>query len=378
MAVGLMAPATGTVRPEIAAEGEPETIFRWRSDRCAHSHIPDAPARAFRDAAGSVRLIAAHQINRSMVGPDLRRQRVDCSIIFRGANNSDPVALDDMVWLTAFFTRDGRRVISLGHAEFHGHRQRNLCPAGTYMACWRNAIVAATSTDGGGTFSRLRGRRAAVAALPYDYDGRIGRHTGYFSPSNIIAWNGHLYAFIFAESYRAQRRGACLLRAGLNQKSPKWRAWDGHDFTVALDQDQRRLTQASYHTCKPLAGIGSTITSVVFHIPSRRFVALIAGTRSVATLGRPATGVFSMHSGDLINWSKPALVLELPIMFRFDCGVKAVFGYPSLLDENSQSRNFDTVSGKAHLYLTRFNMTGCKLPMDRDLVRYPVTIRTTE
>lgn len=373
-----MAPAISAVRPVISVEGDPETVFRWRTDRCAHNHIPDAPARAFRDATGAVRLIAAHQINRLMVGPDLKRQRVDCSIIFRGANNKDPAALDDMVWLTAFFARDGRRVIALGHAEFHGHRQPKLCPAGTYMACWRNAVVAATSTDGGRTFSRLRGRRAAVAALPYDYDGRVGRQTGYFSPSNIIAWNGYLYAFIFAENYRAQRRGVCLLRAALRQKSPQWRAWDGRDFTVALDQARRRPSPAERQTCKPLTGIGSTITSVVFHKPSRRFIALVAGTRNVATLGRPATGVFSMYSDDLINWSKPTLAIELPIMFRFDCGAKAVFGYPSLLDENSESRNFNTVSDTAYLYLTRFNMAGCKLPMDRDLVRYPVTIGKTE
>ena len=67
--------------------------------------------------------------------------------------------------------------------------------------------------------------------------------------------------------------------------------------------------------------------------------------------------------------------MAAPQMFKFACEDKAVFAYPSLLDPDSPSRNFDTVGDRAYLYLTRFNMTDCKLPMNRDLVRYPVKIQ---
>jgi hypothetical protein len=42
----------------IHAIGAPETVFRWSDHACGDTMIPDAPARAFRDADQKVRLIA--------------------------------------------------------------------------------------------------------------------------------------------------------------------------------------------------------------------------------------------------------------------------------------------------------------------------------
>ena len=42
-----------------------------------------------------------------------------------------------------------------------------------------------------------------MAALPYPYDGALGRRAGYFNPSNILRDGDYLYAFVFAEAYRA-------------------------------------------------------------------------------------------------------------------------------------------------------------------------------
>ena len=47
----------------------------------------------------------------------------------------------------------------------------------------------------------------------------------------------------------------------------------------------------------------------------------------------------------------------------------STYAYPSLIDPNSTSRNFNTMGSSGYLYLTHL-MTG----YDRDLVRYPVTI----
>ncbi|MBT5050494.1 MAG: hypothetical protein HOM58_18480 [Rhodospirillaceae bacterium] len=354
--------------------GGPQTIFRWAVDRCAPNHIPDAPARAFRDSNNTVRLIAAHHMNRAMTGPTLAEARVDCSVIYQANRSKDPAALDDLVWLTAYHTLDGKRVVALGHAEFHGHTVAGLCASGRYMACWRNSVIAAVSEDGGKSFTRRPGMTAAAATLPYPYDPRAGRHTGYFSPSNIVRWRNHAYVFVFAEQYREQRRGACLLRAEAAADNPVWRAWDGRRFTIALNGIVKAGGTRNQHICVPVPGIGSTITSVVRHAPTGTFLALFAGTRAVPRLNRKVTGIFYVQSKDLVHWSPPALLLERPIMFKFACGDKVVFGYPSLIDGNSPSRNFDTVGEQLSLYLTRFNLTGCKLPMNRDLVRYPVHI----
>ena len=82
-----------------------------------------------------------------------------------------------------------------------------------------------------------------------------------------------------------------------------------------------------------------------------------------------------MTSPDLILWSKPKLLLAVPVMFAFSCDATSVYAYPSLLDEDSASRNFELVGGKGFLYLTRIPIRGCRLTMERDLVRYPLTLR---
>ena len=373
----LASPAEARPGPTVTihTHAPPHTVFRWTTDRCAANHIPDAPARAFRDASGAVHLIAAHHVNRAMVGPTLTTVRVDCAIRFQGRRSPNPDVSDDLIWLTSFHTDDGRRVVALGHAEFHGHRVPGLCGLRNYMACWRNAVIAAISEDGGRSFSRTPGAAAHVAALPYRYDGSVGRHTGYFSPSNVVRWNGYSYVFIFAEAYREQTRGACLLRSDAPDDPSSWRAWDGRGFTISLGWPGRGREIRNKRTCVPVPGLTSTITSVVRHQRSGVFLALFAGTRVDPATGRRATGIYYVQSPDLIDWSRPKLLVRLPIMFKFTCGVPAVFGYPSLLDPNSNSWTFDSASDSAFLFLTRFNMKDCRLPMDRDLVRLPVRIR---
>ncbi len=48
--------------------------------------------------------------------------------------------------------------------------------------------------------------------------------------------------------------------------------------------------------------------------------------------------------------------------------------YPSLLDPTSPSRTFATTDRRPYLYFTLFNHAGCKLGLDRDLVRVPVEL----
>jgi hypothetical protein len=60
---------------------------------------------------------------------------------------------------------------------------------------------------------------------------------------------------------------------------------------------------------------------------------------------------------------------------RQRCPRSAPLGYPSLLDPNSVSRNFETVGDNAQLFLTRFNLQNCEVSLDRDLIRFPVKIQ---
>lgn len=349
----------------LSVSGPPETVFSYRRQACDARDIPDAPARAFRDADGRVRLFAPHDVNRALVGETLDAVRPDCRIAYRGAENDDPAAFDDRAWLAAFATVDGRTVHALVHNEFHGHRRRALCPSGTYMECWANAVTAARSTDGGATFRRVGG---VVAALPYRYRGDLGRHSGYFNPSNIVRAGDYWYVLVFAVAREAQKGGACLLRTGHPEDPSSWRAWDGRDFAVRFEDPYRENDAPARHVCAPLAGLGAPVSSVVRHQPSGLYVATMAAVRP------EGMGVFLTTSADLIRWSPPRLVLPLTIAGKQGCADSEAWNYPVLLDPRSPSRTFETVGDQAWLYMTRFNLKDCKLVMDRDLVRLPVTL----
>jgi hypothetical protein len=105
------------------------------------------------------------------------------------------------------------------------------------------------------------------------------------------------------------------------------------------------------------------------------FAALIAASRQAETGGKPVSGVYYITSADLIHWTKPKRLLAVPIMFAFSCDAASAHAYPSLLDESSALRNFETVGGEAFLYLTRINVRACRLTMERDLVRYRLYLR---
>lgn len=370
--VGLSGAAANAMEFKVAAE--PSVSFRWATDRCETWHIPDAPARAYRAADGSVRLIAAHLRNRFMRGDAVTTARVDCDIAFRGAEADAPEAYDDKLWLSALWTEDGTTIHALAHAEFHGQTRPSQCPIGQYMACWRNQLVQVVSRDGGRRFERHG--VALAAALPYRFDGMLGKRSGYFEPSNIFRGPDGLHAFIWAEAIGAQRRGACLMRTQDLADAGAWRAWDGRGFTVQFrDAYRDRIDDPTRHVCAPIARLDGVVSSVVRHKPSGRHVAVFATVRTLAD-GTRRGGVWVTHATDLVTWSEPALLMELPLMWARDCAATAAWAYPSLIDADSAARNFDEIGARADLYLTRFNLgADCKLTADRDLVRFGVAIR---
>ncbi len=360
---------------ELEVQEGPTAVFSWARDRCETWHIPDAPARAFRGADGEIRLIAAHNRNRVMRGPDLQSLRVDCRIVFRGADADAPESYDDKLWLSATWTEDGRTIHALAHAEFHGQRRPALCPIAQYMACWRNQMIHVVSGDGGESF--IRHGVALVAGIPYRFDGAAGKRSGYFEPSNIFRHGDGLYAFVWAEGYEAQKRGACLLRTTDIADPGAWRAWDGKGFTVVFrDAYRDTIAAPARHVCQPIPRLDGVVASVSRHRATGEFIAIFASNRRKTPDSAPQPGIWYATSSDLLTWTEPRLLRALPLMWAFTCGERAVWAYPSLLDPQSPARNFDDVGARAELYLTRFNLgADCKLPPDRDLVRFGVAIR---
>ena len=358
---GLAGPAPAAAEG-LRVVGPPETVFDWRRDRCADWDIPDTPARAWRGADGRVRLVSGSEESRASLGPGLDALTHACGILYRGSGADDPAALDDRVWVHAVHAGADGRVIALGHAEYHGHLRRDRCPVGGYLDCWVNGIVELVSEDDGASFRRAGPPVAAPGPGPAGGGGR----RGYFNPSNIVARDGFLLAFVFAEADGAQARGPCLIRrpemSGAAGGVADWRAWDGIGFAARLDGG----------TCRPVAGIPSTISSVVWQAPDGPWLAVTPAVRRDAA-GVERSGIWWSTSPDLLHWEAPRLLLEAPLYWRRDCGAGVAHAYPSLLDPDSADPDFATVDDAFWLYLVRAHLgPDCRLGPDRDLVRIPI------
>ena len=363
------------IRLDLAAD-QIEAVFLHSRDACDPTDVPDIPARAWRDAAGEVSLVASHMANRRMVGADLHLVKQHCGVIYRSGRNNAPEAHDDRGWLSAFHTPDGVTVHALVHNEFHGQLRPALCPAATYMQCWRNSITAAVSADRGASFESREAPARLVAGLPYNYRGE-GRHTGLFSPSNIVSRTGHLYAFLWAEGLEAQQRGACLMRTDRPADASSWRAFDGRDFTIRfVDPYREHVPEPARHVCAPIAPgrLIAPVRSVVWHESSKRWIAVLSMWRRTGGDVDPTVGIWWTTSTDLIQWTEPRVLWTVPLLTRLDCGQPAAFYYPALLDPASDSRNFETIGDRPYLYLTRLNLENCRVTWSRDLVRLPVRV----
>jgi hypothetical protein len=365
------------IRP--APGAVPEMVFDWSRERCAETHVPDTPARAFRDAAGTVRLIATHHANRAFSGPTLDALTPECEVLLASDRIDDPAARDDLTWLASTYTLDGETVYALAHHEYLGHLRPGRCTGTSYQACWSNAVTFAWSTDGGRRFRQPPEHH--VAAPPYRYRGDLGRRTGYFNPSNIIARGGWYYVMLFAEAEGAQARGTCLLRTRDLADPGGWRAWDGRGFGVRFaDPYRETVAQPERHVCAPVAPpqLGNLVTSLTRHEASGLYIALFAGYRAPQPGRAQVTGVFAATSPDLLRWSAPQLVWQAPILWRFGCDEGAPVFYPALLDPDTASRNFESVDDRGFIYFTSVNLSNCSVSWDRDLMRLEVAISTPE
>jgi hypothetical protein len=360
--------------PPLAIQGPEETVFDYTEDACSPIDIPDAPARAFRDAEGRVHLIASHYVTRAMVGPSLDSVRHDCRLLMKSDLDGDPARFDDREWITAPWTSNGRTVYALVHNEHQGHKHPGQCPSGEYLKCWYNSITLARSTDGGRTFRQAPPPRHLIAAVPYRYRPDTGPF-GLFQPSNLIYRqdDGHWYALIHAEAFGEQREGTCVMRTA-NLRDPRsWRAWDGRQYAVTF-ANPYGSSGTGGHTCAPVSFeeiVGMT-QSLTYNTYLDKYVLVSPAARPGPGRGGVVWGFYYSTSDDLIDWSPRKLIREAEMPFTFECGDANPVAYPSLLDPESPSRNFETTGQRPWLYFTRFHYKDCRNQLNRDLVRVRV------
>jgi hypothetical protein len=315
-----------------------------------------------------------------MSGSSLGRLRHSCDIVLGSDNDPNPARFNDREWIAATYTTDGRTVYALLHNEYQGHRHPGRCPSGIYLNCWYNAITFARSQDGGRTFQHPTPPRHLVASSPDRYVPEKGPH-GLFAPSNIVRnpQDGLYYALavIEDEDHRAQKRGSCLIRTA-NLSSPKgWRAWNGSSFRIRFVNPYRiKSAEASDHVCDTVSSneILAMSSSITWSTHFDKWL-LIGTSADRNRSGRYVRGIFYSLSDDLIHWQHRKLVREVELPWTYQCGDRNPIMYPSLLDPNSASRNFDTVDTHAWLYFTRLHYKDCKMTSNRDLVRVPISFR---
>jgi hypothetical protein len=375
--------------------GAPETVFSHSRDACNDSDVPDIPAKAFRDESGRVTLLATNHWNRRSIGPDLDSVRRDCShLILDSHYNPDPAAYDDFQWLYSPYTFDGKSIWSLVHNEYHGNAHGyNMCPSGIYQNCWYNAIVFATSTDGGSHFQHATPPKHLIAEVPYKYVPDSGPH-GIFSPSNIIHHkDGYYYFLARTTTTELQEEGVCLFRTSDLTDPKSWRAWNGTDFSVQMinPYNSSGSNDPALHVCAPvqyslLRTMHESLTyNKVFH------VYLLVGTcvnisNEPSECGEPIQQTFNVTrvygfcystSSDLLNWTQPRWIMK--VYPSWDCPVgKPCIYQPSLLDPTSDDLNFEQSGDSPYLYYIyhhpkpqRVNATWT---WQRDLLRVPLHI----
>ena len=264
--LGLTVAAQAAPEPPLSSltlVGPPTTVFKAGRDACDGADVPDASARAFRDASGAVALYGMHYRNRALRGPDLDHLKLDCHVVLDSGERSDPALYDDRSWITATWTEDGRAVAALLHHEYQADTHPGRCTAKAYAACWYNTITAAASADGGRSFVRTS-PPTVVAGAPFRQEVGQGRHRGFFNPSNIFADGRWRYVFASTTGWDRpgdQEAGVCLFRTDDPADPSRWRAWTGTGFTAAFP-DPYRPRKGRADTCKPVAPFPTPVGAV--------------------------------------------------------------------------------------------------------------------
>lgn len=361
--------------PFIEVTGPPEMVFDWTTDRCNDEQIADLPARAFRDADGQVNLILSHYEAYAMRGPDFDNLTVDCTPIMESSRDSDPAQYNGHEWIGAVYAQGDGTVHALLHNEHQGHRYPTGCNSAEVFQCWYNTVTSAVSTDWGRSFEHPVAPPGHLVASITDIYAPDEGIFGAFTPSNIIAWEGYYYAFVKLQTYPFEDQFSCLMRTDDLSDPTSWRSWRPGGFSARFADPYRDdMNALRISECLPVAfdTIAQLYESITWNTSLEQFI--LVGTSSDPQRDPNPFGFFYAISDSLTAWPRRQPLLEVRLPWRAT-GQQTTYLYPTLIDHQSDSRNFETTGDTAYLYYTRLNFGAGSL--DRDLMRVPVAIRAT-
>lgn len=346
----------------VALEGSPVAVFDTAKDACEPTDIPDAPARAFRDYKGIVHLVASDWVMRANLGPTLENVKHDCQAAYNSNHDADPAHFDDDTWLSSFYSIDGKRIVALGHMEYHGSEHKGMCgPNSDDNLCWYNADTYHLSEDGGYHFESPKPPNNFLVGLPYKYEMNNGPE-GYSVVTNIVNVGKWYYAMVAGWIWPPNCSegggtnpclvppGVCPIRTSNLLDPSSWRGWNGESFAVKfVNPYQGPVIDRAGSVCA-IVRYMECVNAINIHEPSHLFI---------ATIGDPYNteygpeGVYLSVSTDLIHWSKPVLVSTITQLQAREPRGNWSYMYFSLIDPKSRDPNFATITDEPFLYYVR-------------------------
>jgi hypothetical protein len=355
---------------KIIPHGPEVVMFKWDPVTCGKNIIPDAPARAFVRADGKIYLYATTADNWFLLGQSFGELRTSCATSLRSSDYAEQRL--GKVWLEATYTEDGRNIAGLASQDLRETLKDRGCePSGNAPRCWLNNIIALWSSDMGETFAPLAPERRVIATLGQADHANNQSRFGYFTTSNIVGRGGFYYVFMYAQGEGVQEAGNCLFRTSTPLDPSSWRGWNGEDFTIVP-----RLEQGRVGACKPVAPKTLTheVRSLSYVSKYKIWVAVSTNRLKLASDDKPIPGFYLSMSTDLLEWGAPSRIMESPTRARVD-SPERVTNYPSIIDPDSRSRNFDTIDGPNPVLLyTVHHLKNGQGTMNRDLVYVPLRI----
>jgi len=346
-----------------ALEGSRIAVFKTPQDSCIQNDIPDAMARAFRDYTGRVHFVSASSDMFESLGPTLDSLQHSCQPAYRSANDPNPADFNDQVWLDSFYTFDGKTIAALSHTEYHGWAHPGECHSQNYGECEYDSDTYHLSKDGGYHFESFKAPKNFLAGVPYKYEIDRGP-MGYSVDTNIVEFGGWYYAVATDWTWPPNCSGdqgphRCLVPTGgapirtSDVFDPSsWRGWNGTDFSLSfVDPYLAPVSHPEEHVYTPVPYMGFVNAINVYQ--SANLVVATLWDYWDNELGPP--GLYLTTSTDLVNWTKPRLVVTLAELSANDPKGSWLYAYFSLLDPTTPDLNFSIIGDNPYLYYVRLD-----------------------
>jgi hypothetical protein len=345
-------------------DGSRIAVFKTPAQSCRPSDIPDAMARAFRDSMGTVHLVAASSELFQSLGSSLDSVQHSCEVGHYSANDPNPADFNDQSWIDSFYTIDGKTIAGLTHMEYHGWAHKGECTfKNGYNGCEYDSDTYHESKDGGYHFGSFKAPANFLAGVPYKYV-KDGGPSGYSVDSNIIELNGWYYAMVTSWQWPPDCTGQrgphrCLTPSGGSPirttnvfDASSWRGWSGADFSVSfVDPYAGPVERPQEHVYTPVPYM-DVVTGINIFQPSNLVIAVLWNPWSNEY---GAKGFYLSTSSDLVNWTKPTLVITLDKFLEQEPPGSWSYAYFSLIDPKAPDMNFSVVGDHPELYYVRFD-----------------------